>query len=501
MAYKVVDPSEISGGDKPVYTVVDPATMQRSIKDRNESISPYTMRQKIADTLDPALKMGFGTLGAVAAAPLDPGTMGGASVVGYGLGYGGGGQVAKFIRGGDKSSLPQQLKRGALDVAEGMITEVGGRVAIAALAPVARAAGGAIKSAIGKFTGTGKAAIEEAIKSGKATGLLSGNPFTSSTEFDRALRGEYKPNEIVDNAHSALSVIKDNRSDQYRADLQKLDSNKKIIDIPKLQTEAKDIFKKYVRFDQNGNPDWDRSALGTSKSEAVSKMKEMYNNIMTWKSKGEDATPSGLDMLKRQLDDFYAESSNARALTTSLRNKVKDTLVKNVPEYAQMTKGYSEATELIKDIESGLMMRKKGMTGRITADQTLRRLSSAMKENFELRKDLVNVLGYKGAKDISGQIAGYVMSSPMPRGLRGSTMAGEAALIYAVNPKFWPVLAASSPRVVGEFLRLFGKASSEFSGTGQLITRGLSAEAAELIHQNKEPEGNKKWKTIGGDDE
>jgi hypothetical protein len=85
-------------------------------------------------------------------------------------------------------------------------------------------------------------------------------------------------------------------------------------------------------------------------------------------------------------------------------------------------------------------------------------LTSAMKDNFELRKDLVEILGAQANKDLSGDIAGYTMNTTMPRGLAGTGTAlagsGYAAMI---NPSFWPVLAASSPRVQGEFLRLFGR--------------------------------------------
>jgi len=111
------------------------------------------------------------------------------------------------------------------------------------------------------------------------------------------------------------------------------------------------------------------------------------------------------------------------------------------------------------------MMRKQGMTGRIVADQTLRRLVSSMKDNFELRRDLVKVLGNQGGQDIQGLAAGYAMRSPVPLGLAGSvpSMASITALAQFVSPAFWPVLAASSPRLSGEFLRLFGMGMREAS--------------------------------------
>lgn len=459
----------------------------KTIAERDEKLVDYPLRARIADAITPTLKLVGGTLAGIAATPE---SLGAGTVPAFALGYGAGGQVGRLIRGDYKG-----LKREALgaigDVAEGAMTEMAGPIYVKIFSPAMKAASEAMKSAMGKLTGTGKAAIEEAIKSGKVTGLTA-DMLKSKTDFDRALRGEYQPSEIVDNAYAALTTIKQNRSNEYREALASLKSNTKTIDIPKLKNEIDDIFRRYVRFDRSGKPDWSRSALGPKGSEAVNKMEKMYKNIKGWKTSGEDASPLGLDMLKRQLDDFFVESSNSRALTTALRNKVKKTLVDAVPEYASMTKNYSNATSMIKDIEAGLMMRKQGMTGRITADQTLRRLSSALKDNFELRKDLVKVLGSEGSQDLTGQVAGYLLSPAMPRGIRGATMAGEAALIYAVNPKFWPVLAASSPRVSGEFLRLFGKALKDVEKTGKLAGRTAATGAFSVMNKDKKEEGETK---------
>jgi hypothetical protein len=189
---------------------------------------------------------------------------------------------------------------------------------------------------------------------------------------------------------------------------------------------------------------------------------DVIENISKWGSQPGDRTAVGLDTLKRQLDDFYSESSQARAFVADLRNTIRGVITKEVPEYGKMTAGYAEATKLIKDLETGLMTRKNAMTGRVTADMTLRRLMSAMRDNFALRGELLEVLGEQGGQDLPGQVAGYTMNSLMPRGLAGTgpALVGQAAFA-TFNPKFWPVLAASSPRVQGEFLRYWGKATQQ----------------------------------------
>lgn len=215
---------------------------------------------------------------------------------------------------------------------------------------------------------------------------------------------------------------------------------------------------------------WSRTTVGDIKtSKDAKELKQIYKKISDWGSQPGDNTAIELDRLRRDLDNHWSDSSRVRAFVTDARNVVDKAIKKNVPEYAEMTKGYAEATSLIKDIESGLMMKKQGMSGRVTADQTLRRLTSAMRENFELRKDLVDALGTQGGKDVAGQVAGYAMNSTIPRGLvakMGGYGVGGAAALHLLSPQFLPILAASSPRVMGEFVMAFGKAQRGLATAG-----------------------------------
>jgi hypothetical protein len=194
-----------------------------------------------------------------------------------------------------------------------------------------------------------------------------------------------------------------------------------------------------------------------------------------------------MDALKRRVADFWSDSSQARGFVSSMGRTIKDTLVKSVPEYAKMTKGYEETTRLIKDIESNLMMRKEGMSGRIVPDQTLRRLMSAMKENFEGRKTLLEALQTQGGEDVMGAVAGYNMKSFMPRGITGTGAAIIGSLYAAaINPKFWPLVLSSSPRVAGEFLRLYGKYAMS-SGVEQSAGMLVKAGTPTMLPSGKSP--------------
>ena len=436
--------------------------------------------RRAAGFVAPALPVAGALAGGALAAPTGPvGAVGGAA-----LGYAGGRQLENvanaYAQGQKPPTMAQQAQVVPSDVMAGALAEEGGIAAGKALPYVARAVGTVAKPVLGALSGVGKGAIEEAISSGKK---LTGNIFKSQTAYDRALRGEISGEEVVDNAKAALTEIKNKRSAAYQEQMQKVkDWNHVGINLDSIKGKVNDLLKNYVRHDySNGNPDWSRSALG---SKAVGDVKDIVELVEKWGDKPLDNTVSGLDMLKRQLDDYYSESSNARSFVASVRNIVKDTAVKSFPAYEKMTKGYEEATRVIKDIESGLMMRKQGMTGRVVADQTLRRLVSAMRQNFPLRRDLVNMLGKEGGRDVAGQISGHSMSEVAPRGIAGS---GPALTIESMgamlHPQFLPLLASSSPRLQGEFLRLFGKGMVE---TGKIAPTALKA-ASYAAMQGRNP--------------
>lgn len=443
-------------------------TPQSSMQAIQEKMEPTTLRQNFMrdfgrPTLEIGGLMGGAAVGTLAAAPSGPVGEAVLPVAGAGLGYSIGKQISDLIEenlGSKKAvSLKKRTVTAGKDIIRGGEMEMGGRI-------LARGAGLAFeggKQVLGRLTGTGKAAIEEGLK---------GTP-----AFKQALRGKITGQEVVENTREALNLLKTGRANIYQKELAQISKMQQPIDIQPIRDKLQNLLGKYTRIDAaTGQPDWSRSAIGPEKSEGVKKIKEIVETIQNWGSKQGDNTAVGLDMLKRQMDDFYSESSNARSFVTGIRNIVKDTIVEAVPQYEKMTAGYAEATKLIKDIESGLMLRKQGISGRIIADQTLRRLTSAMKDNFELRRDLVNLLGYASGENIAGQVAGHAMSSIVPRGLSGTgpSLIGQAALVYFVNPKFWPVLAASSPRVSGEFLVQFGKALRFMPGMSEPASKIIS---------------------------
>lgn len=403
-------------------------------------------------------------------------------VAGGSLGYAGGKYVADLMEGAPQSA-GQTLK----DLKTGAMYEMGGAAVGPAVGMAAKGVGAVTKPVLGRLSGTGAAAVEEAVKSGM-TPTKGMNPLKSSTTYDKALRGKTTGEDIVESARTALGRLKDKRTSDYQAQLQTVAQNSQPIDLRPVKNEVVGLMQKYnVKIDPaTGKIDTSRIAMGKAGRDDI---KDIIEEVSAWGAQQGDNTALGLDTLKRRLDDFYSDSSQARQFVTQIRNKVKDTIVANVPQYDDMTKGYTEATKIIKDVEAGLMLRKQGMSGRIVADQTLRRLMSSMKDNFALRKELVDVLGEEGGEDLAQAVAGYVQSSVVPVGLAGTgpALLGSAALAKYFDPAFASLLVASSPRVQGEFLRMLGKGVKTIKAAGPQATRAAATQTIIATDRELQP--------------
>lgn len=83
------------------------------------------------------------------------------------------------------------------------------------------------------------------------------------------------------------------------------------------------------------------------------------------------------------------------------------------------------------------------------------------------------------------------MTPVLPKGLAGHTVGIAGTMLMAghyLNPKFWPLIAASSPRAQGEFLRMFGKALRETRGLPAVAGKSAAPIGIAATTEEKEPE-------------
>jgi hypothetical protein len=263
-------------------------------------------------------------------------------------------------------------------------------------------------------------------------------------------------------------------------------------------TDASDGFGvKIVSQDTPGGP---LNVLDFSQSTIVNKnhqdvLQRAFNEVQRWT----DTTPAGLDTLKKRLGQIkdnipVTESGGARAYLSGLTSDVANAIKKNVPEYQKMTGKYAEASDLIDEIERTLSLKE----GR-TTDTAIRKLMSVMRQNNELRLDLLKTLQETGAGDISGKLAASTLAPLAPRGLAGTFASpiGITGLLTGNIGQTLLYLAAASPRLVAEFLSALAsvqkigdgpvpimlrrKFERIFKEAGEAATKALRAGAVEGV--------------------
>lgn len=321
--------------------------------------------------------------------------------------------------------------------------------------PVLKKTGEYATEFLGKSTGAGAGAVEQALKGG--------------TEFTEAMRGKVSEADVLETAQNALQDVKNQRSQAYQTKLAEIGKQTQTLDIAPVK-KSLDNFLNAWHIKRTNKPikagahgaapeglDFKRSVMAKD-SKTQNEVLQMVDLIENW----DDFSPIGVDVLKRNLDDFYTETGKGRAIAAGLKNETRKVLSDNVPGYADMTAEYAKTSKLTKDIEKALSLSKN--TG---ADTSIRKISQIMRENFTYRRDLVKQLENMTGADIQSAVAGIQLNRLTPKGLQGvlttSAITGALAMIH---PQLLPALVVSSPRLVGEFLNMLGNTSRQIKKIG-----------------------------------
>ena len=307
--------------------------------------------------------------------------------------------------------------------------------------------GNLASQALGVSTGAGKVPIQEAFKAGKQ-GL-------TKTPFSEAMRGKVEPDSVVETALNALEQVKGTRSAQYKADFAKLPKNVKVNLSDTNKALSNELSKFRITIDKKTKQlDFSNSPI-RNKPDAVNDIKTVYEDITRWK----DFTPEGVDALKRGFDPLYSPTSPVRSFVTTMRNSVKNAIVKQVSGYEKMTANYEKVSNLINEFRSGL-----SLGGRASTDTTLRKIISTMRQDNDFRLQLINQLETLGKQELTQQAAGTQLNPLAARGLvgRGAEIGAVTSVLGGLlSPKILIGLLATSPRVVGEFVQALGYGSAK----------------------------------------
>lgn len=312
-------------------------------------------------------------------------------------------------------------------------------------------------SALGVTTGAGGEPLRAAARAGFEGGQ-------TATALRESMRGVEPMENVVNEARGAVSQLRKERGDAYRAQMANIKANTTVLDFRKIDTAV-------------NNALGIKSFKGQSLSPTTATItKTMSDAIADWKNLSplDFHTAEGIDALKQKLGDIRDATQHGtpeRLAADRIYNAVRQTIVDQVPEYAKVMKGYEKASKQIQEIERELSLNPKA-----SVSTALGKLQAVLKDNvssrFGRRRELADFLVNSGAPNLLQKLAGQALKSWEPRGLaRAAVMAVESGLaglgFTAAGPAGAGLalagLPAMSPRLMGEAAYYGGRAGKGLS--------------------------------------
>jgi hypothetical protein len=307
-----------------------------------------------------------------------------------------------------------------------------------AVGKTADVTGRALKPLLGMQTGAGSDAIGQAYQAGRTGG-------ETADVFKANLRGEVPQTEVLEAAKQNLAEMAIQRQNAYRTEMASISKDKTVLSFDGIDKAIDNAMNKTTYKGKIVNEKaFDR--LASAKAE-----------IDAWKQLDpvEFHTPEGLDKLKQKvgaiLEDIPFEQKTALTAVNEVYNGIKNEIKKQAPTYAKTMQAYSEATDLIREIEKTLSQGKNA-----SVDTQMRKLQSVMRNNvntnYGQRMSLVKQLEEAGGRQMMPALAGQALSNYAPRGLQGASSVPTALLAGSLfgTPLAGASLATSSPRLMGE---------------------------------------------------
>ena len=305
-----------------------------------------------------------------------------------------------------------------------------------------------VSQVLGMTTGAGGRAISEAFQSGAEGGARA------DTFLDN-MRGKVPSDTVIGDAFASMKAIQQKSKKDYLKGIDELKLGDEAIDFAKVEKAIDDLIdtKKY-------------KGEFTLSENAIKKVESIKKIVERWKANKSLHNAKGIDMLKKKIDAEYPTGlkvGDAGVIVTQIRNVVKDAIVKAVPDYKNVMKAYEEAVSLEQKLIKELSLGNKRAAG-----TTLKKLQSVMRDNvntnFGQRFDFVKKLDEAGLdKNIIPALAGQSLGQFTPQGLGklGGTGTIGGVATGVIDPfTSIPLLAAQSPRIVGETAFKLGQASN-----------------------------------------
>ena len=314
-----------------------------------------------------------------------------------------------------------------------------------------------VPSVLGMTTGVGSEAAKQAVRAGYAGGDIG-------KLFIENLRGNVPTEVVLEAAKQNLAAMNTAKQVEYRSNMKAIRADTSVLDFAGIDSAvntAENIatFKGQVK-----------------NQKAADAISDIKSEITNWKSLDPTQfhTPEGLDALKQKiggiLETIPYEQKTARMAAGGVYESIKKEITKQAPEYAKTMKAYSDASDLIKEIERTLSLGQKA-----SADTAMRKLQSLMRNNVQTnygqRINLGKELEAAGGREMMPALAGQAMSEITPRGLQRATAVPSLYGAFSTGglPAAAGMAAVSSPRLMGEMLYGAGRAGKGVSTVTNLL--------------------------------
>lgn len=313
---------------------------------------------------------------------------------------------------------------------------------LSVVAPAARAVGTAGKNLLGLTTWTGAEAVATAAKSG----------FQGKRAFWDNMAGNVPMTAVLDDAKMAVQKMGQDKAAAYRQGMAGVSADKSVLNFGGIDKAISDAAGISTYKGQIKNP------------KAAQVTQDIANEVERWKTldPAQFHTPEGMDALKQRIggmmESLPYEEKTARLAAGKIYNAVKGEITQQAPSYANTMKAYSEASELITEIERALSINHKA-----AADTSMRKLQSLMRNNVNTnygnRLSLARKLEEQGGRELMPALAGQAMNSWVARGLGGQAENLATLGASAVHTPALALLPFQSPKAVGATLYGGGRAA------------------------------------------
>jgi hypothetical protein len=307
----------------------------------------------------------------------------------------------------------------------------------------------------GAMTGTGSDVMRNLYEAG----LEGGDKLQVALKHMQEPEGTYKG--LVTEAKNAIGNLARQRGLEYEQAMEKIRGNANPMDFTPIEQSMQDIFSKY---NFENEPSGKKSAKMQDK---------IQKEIEYWKNKEPEKfhTPSGIDFLKRRIGEIGEGAeygTTPKSIADEAYNAVKQNIVNQEPDYADVMQRYSDASDLLHELSGTFSLGKKSRT-----DTSVRKLQQALRNNantnWGYRGELVDELEKAGAKDLRTKVAGQAASTWTPRGLQGLNTTGAiTGALASANPYTLLSIPFQSPRLMGE-------ASVKAGQLARPLKKGLNA--------------------------